>query len=400
MKTYRFVTTKGSVTIPFDIRIREGWNTGTLVSIEKQKDGALLLRKESICDCGKNNRTHETSLFHGDVEARDLDDVYHIFNGYHEPYIGTFQGHSLSVSDVVEVLGDIPEMYGRVDYLGSSGEVGEEYWIATKEAYDREVYDSIDCGRPFTPHILEGQHITLVEPGCHFCDSFGWVKCENFDTSECEDMDGLRALMILPGKTPVETRIINELSHWQRAVSNEIKRYVSAVGHLNSNPKKIELYKAILAGLLSNSEKMFGSAKQKAGYDDTDSGRSQMIELNPEDITLIEALIADIRHIERMRKEEPRHLKNRAGLLIKKLSSFKNQSGNNIWVETDENRLHSICSASKNIGRVLREYVWETSSSFVLTSGTMSDGVDFSFFEKENGIHQIAKVFRQTSIRY
>ena len=26
MKTYRFVTTKGSVTIPFDIRIREGWN--------------------------------------------------------------------------------------------------------------------------------------------------------------------------------------------------------------------------------------------------------------------------------------------------------------------------------------------------------------------------------------
>ena len=62
MKTYRFVTTKGSVTIPFDIRIREGWNTGTLVSVEKQKDGALLLRKESICDCGKNNRTHETSL--------------------------------------------------------------------------------------------------------------------------------------------------------------------------------------------------------------------------------------------------------------------------------------------------------------------------------------------------
>ena len=69
-----------------------------------------------------------------------------------------------------------------------------------------------------------------------------------------------------------------------------------------------------------------------------------------------------------------------------------------IWIETDENRLHSICSASKNIGRVLREYVWETSSSFVLTSGTMSDGVDFSFFEKENGIHQIAKMFRQTSM--
>ena len=63
MKTYRFVTTKGSVTIPFDIRISKNWGSEALVSVEEQKDGALLLRKESICDCGKNNRTHETSLF-------------------------------------------------------------------------------------------------------------------------------------------------------------------------------------------------------------------------------------------------------------------------------------------------------------------------------------------------
>ena len=49
MKTYRFVTTKGSVTIPFDIRIREGCNTGTLVSVEKQKDGTYLpCRKQHI----------------------------------------------------------------------------------------------------------------------------------------------------------------------------------------------------------------------------------------------------------------------------------------------------------------------------------------------------------------
>lgn len=63
MKTYRFVTTKGSVTIPFDIRICKNWGPGTLVSVEEQKDGALLLRKESICDCGKNSKAHETSLF-------------------------------------------------------------------------------------------------------------------------------------------------------------------------------------------------------------------------------------------------------------------------------------------------------------------------------------------------
>ncbi len=54
MKTYRFVTTKGSVTIPFDIRIREGWNTGTLVSFEKAEGRrSAFCAKESICDCGK-----------------------------------------------------------------------------------------------------------------------------------------------------------------------------------------------------------------------------------------------------------------------------------------------------------------------------------------------------------
>lgn len=157
-------------------------------------------------------------VFHGDVEARHLDDVYNSFNGWTPPYTGTFQGHFLSVSDVVEVLGDIPEMYGRIDYLDSKGDVGEEYWIATKEEFEREIYESMDSGIPLTPHRFVKQHIKLTEPGCHFCDSVGWVKCENFNTSECEDMDGLRVLTILPGRTPVETRIIDDPDHWQRAI--------------------------------------------------------------------------------------------------------------------------------------------------------------------------------------
>ena len=170
--------------------------------------------------CGGVRASEYKCVFHGDVEARQLDDIYNHFNGRTKPYTGTFQGHFLSVSDVVEVLGDIPEMYGRIDYLDTNGEVGEEYWIATKEKFEHEFYDCLDYAIPFTPHRLAEQHIKLTEPGCHFCDSVGWVKCEGFDSSECEDMDGLRVLMILPGKTPVETRLIDDLQHWQRAVSD------------------------------------------------------------------------------------------------------------------------------------------------------------------------------------
>ena len=42
-------------------------------------------------------------VFHGDVDG-DLEDVYTLFNDCDHP--GTYQGHSLSVSDIIEVIGD------------------------------------------------------------------------------------------------------------------------------------------------------------------------------------------------------------------------------------------------------------------------------------------------------
>ena len=41
-------------------------------------------------------------VFHGDVDG-NLEDVFTLFNTHGHP--GTFQGHSLSVSDVIEVVG-------------------------------------------------------------------------------------------------------------------------------------------------------------------------------------------------------------------------------------------------------------------------------------------------------
>lgn len=108
-------------------------------------------------------------VFHGDIEGTALDDVYDAFNTFDHPYIGTYQGYSLSVSDVVEVT-------------------------------------------------AEQQEESPVEPGCYFCDSIGWRKIE-FDSTQCAEMNGIRVLMLLPGKAPVETRVVNELSHWQKAVS-------------------------------------------------------------------------------------------------------------------------------------------------------------------------------------
>ena len=56
--------------------------------------------------------------------------------------------------------------------------------------------------------------------GCYYCDSVGFKNIK-FDTDKCEKMDGLRTLMILPREKPIETRVVDELESWQKAVSRQ-----------------------------------------------------------------------------------------------------------------------------------------------------------------------------------
>ena len=104
-------------------------------------------------------------VFHGDVDG-DLEDVYTLFNDCDHP--GTYQGHSLSVSDIIEVIGDSED----------------------------------------------------IESGSYFVDSIGFKKLLDFDSTQCAEMDGLRMLMIQPHRTPIVTYVKDDLASLQRAVSD------------------------------------------------------------------------------------------------------------------------------------------------------------------------------------
>ena len=162
-------------------------------------------------------------VFHGYVNAKDLDDIYAIFNIFGESYTTTFQGHSLSVSDIVEIEGDIPEIYGKIDYLYRANDfetkVGETRYFTNPDAYEAEIQESRYCGRPIQAEILEDQHIKLTETGCFFCDNVGWKKID-FDTVQTAEMDGVRMLMILPHRPPVVTYVKDNLHDLQMAVSD------------------------------------------------------------------------------------------------------------------------------------------------------------------------------------
>ena len=161
-------------------------------------------------------------VYAGDIEANRLEDIFVALNDP-SSHPGTFQGHSLSLSDIVEIVGDIPEVYGRIDFLCTEedhiGEVRAAVYYTDPEKYRLDIKESLDCGRPIRTSILEDQHLKCAEEGFFFCDSFGWQKID-FDSTQCEDMDGLRALMVYPHKPPIETRVVDDYRKWQLAVGD------------------------------------------------------------------------------------------------------------------------------------------------------------------------------------
>ena len=112
-------------------------------------------------------------VFRGAIAGEDLEDVYEAFNLFNRDYIGTYQGHSLSISDVIELEEDV---------------------VSTRGA--------------------------TTQKGCYFCDSVGFKNIK-FDSSKCVSMDGLRALMILPHEKPIVTNVEDTLESWQKAVSRQ-----------------------------------------------------------------------------------------------------------------------------------------------------------------------------------
>ena len=101
-------------------------------------------------------------VFYGNVDCSNLEEVFILCNEDHP--IG-YNGHSLSVSDIVDVEGD----------------------------------------------------------GCYFCDRVGFKKLDDFDASAVEPIEGKRMLVIEPHKAPYEMIIPDTLEALQQAVGGWIE---------------------------------------------------------------------------------------------------------------------------------------------------------------------------------
>lgn len=168
-------------------------------------------------------------VFHGDVDG-NLEDVFTLFNTPEHP--GTYQGHSLSVSDVIEVVGE--------------NEKG-------------------------------------ITPGSYFTDSFGF-KSIDFDSSRCAEMDGIRMLMIQPHRTPVVTYVKQDLSSLQRAVSDHCEEaFIEYTYPFDDDCMILGNEEAKLCGMEGN-RRLFGSVYAGPIFITRDNGEGDLCALTDEQV--------------------------------------------------------------------------------------------------------------------
>lgn len=88
-----------------------------------------------------------------------------------------------------------------------------------------DIYTLLNTKAPvgYNGHSLSVSDIVETDNGFYFCDSIGFMKLENFDSAQTEPIIGHRMLVVEPHKEPYEMVIPNELEALQQAVGGSIE---------------------------------------------------------------------------------------------------------------------------------------------------------------------------------
>ena len=138
--------------------------------------------------------------------------------------------------------------------------------------------------------------IVETDDGCYFCDSIGFKKLANFDSSKAEPLIGKRMLIIEPHKAPYEAVIPDKLESLQEAVSG----YIEITYPFEDNAIVISNEESKLIGMDGN-RRVNGQIYAGPMLISADDGSSGLTDLTDEPIAKYAGIF---RHPEEISREE------------------------------------------------------------------------------------------------
>ena len=170
-----------------------------------------------------------------------------------------------------------------------------------------------------------------------------------------------------------------------------IQKYINSVRYLKSEKVKENAYNGYLDRAKKTNQQLFAMLRKLIPNSEFNDERTFSIALPDAGVALILRLKKTIALIEAARKKHRGAYEMDGKRIIKVLEQFVRRNNSNVWLELEDGNSLSLCFCPRNMADVMEKTVWNHSVSYVLTSGTMSDGRDFSFFKKENGIARLPK---------
>lgn len=176
-----------------------------------------------------------------------------------------------------------------------------------------------------------------------------------------------------------------------------VQDYVKAVKTMKREYTDARDFKIALNDLLKANDGLFSALREKTKEDDYENGRNTLIKLTPILEEYLYELEENIGHVECMREEPENAPSLNIELVRDTIMTMLDDDEMNYWIEEDDNGILSLCASPKNIATEMFKKIWDTHKSFVLTSGTMSDGSSFDYFKQENGIDRVPSNLIRTS---
>ena len=180
----------------------------------------------------------------------------------------------------------------------------------------------------------------------------------------------------------------------ERLCERDIPKYINEVKTLCTDENRRNIYKDNMDAVIRLNARLFEIIRGLIRSDDREDGRGTIFAVDTEMTTLVRRLRNTIESLEASRNHSSvvhgRYILHTLDTLI---SSSKILT----WAETDENGTVTLCFCPKNVGREMYKYLWSNGHHHIRTSGTMSDGRSFEYFEKESGVDRVRKDRKQYS---